>query len=81
MDNRKLDGVESRLNRIEGQIKAIKRMYGECKECGDIVQQIQAARAALAQVSGIILTNEAVKCVEKGDTKEFEKVLRKTFKV
>jgi len=80
MNTTKLDSVESRLNRIEGQVKAIKRMYSQCKDCGDIVQQIQAARAALARVSGILLTDEAVKCVEKGNVDELEEVLKKTFK-
>ncbi len=76
----KLDPIEARLNRIEGQLKGIKRMYAECGDCVEIVQQIQAVRSALASVSRLVLTSEAKKCAEEGDVKKLEQVVEKTFK-
>ena len=37
-----------RLARVEGQVRALRRMVEEDKYCIDIVRQVQAARAALA---------------------------------
>ncbi len=76
----KLDPIEARFNRIEGQLKGIKRMYTECGDCVEIVQQIQAVRAALSSISRLVLTSEAKKCAEEGDVEKLEKVVEKTFK-
>lgn len=81
MQKQKLDPIEARLNRIEGQVRAIKRMYTECGDCIEIVQQVQAVRAALSKVSSLILTTEAKRCAETGDVKTLEKVVEKTFKL
>lgn len=82
MNNRNEDKlVIRRLNKIKGQVEGIKKMYikDPC-ECEGIVTQIQAVRAALAQTARLVLTDEAEKCVEKGDIEKLEKVVRKTFK-
>ena len=39
--------MESRLARIEGQVRAVRRMIGEDEPCEDIAQQLAAARKAL----------------------------------
>lgn len=76
----KPDPIMARINRIEGQVKAVKKMYESGKDCSAIVQQIQAVRAALGKVASALLTNEARKCAEKGNVSELEKVVDRTFK-
>ena len=39
--------MDSRLARIEGQVRAVRRMIGEDERCEDIAQQLAAARKAL----------------------------------
>ena len=39
--------MDSRLARIEGQVRAVRRMIGEDEPCEDIAQQLAAARKAL----------------------------------
>jgi DNA-binding FrmR family transcriptional regulator len=39
--------MDARLARIEGQVRAVRRMIGEDEPCGDIAQQLAAARKAL----------------------------------
>jgi len=39
--------MDARLARIEGQVRAVRRMIGEDQPCGDIAQQLAAARKAL----------------------------------
>ena len=53
----------TRLARIEGQIKGVKRMINEGEYCIDIITQIQAARSALQSVSKIILEKHLKHCV------------------
>lgn len=53
----------TRLSRIEGQIKGVKRMIGDGEYCIDIITQIQAARAALQSVSKTILEKHLKHCV------------------
>ena len=74
------DPITARLNRIQGQIKAVGRMYEEGEDCGAIVQQVQAARSALGKVAGILLSDEAKRCAQKGNMKELEEIVEKTFK-
>ena len=39
--------MDARLARVEGQVRAVRRMIGEDEPCGDIAQQLAAARKAL----------------------------------
>jgi CsoR family transcriptional regulator, copper-sensing transcriptional repressor len=39
--------MDVRLARIEGQVRAVRRMIDEDESCGDIAQQLAAARKAL----------------------------------
>ena len=72
--------IVSRLHRIKGQTRAIEQMYLNGKySCIDIVTQIQAARAGLSKVAQLLLSDEAKHCIDKGDLKELEKIVRKTF--
>lgn len=43
--------MTARLNRIEGQLRGIRRMVQEPRLCIEILQQIAAAEAALNRVS------------------------------
>jgi len=39
--------MDARLARVEGQVRAVRRMIDEDEPCGDIAQQLAAARKAL----------------------------------
>lgn len=54
----------NRLNRIEGQVRGIKRMVEDERYCIDVLTQIQAARAALARVETEMLKNHLHHCIE-----------------
>jgi len=44
------DDVLKRLRRLEGQIRGIQRMIEEGQDCGDVVTQLSACKAALDRV-------------------------------
>ena len=63
-----------RLNKIEGQVRGVKKMIEEDRYCIDILQQMQAVKSALSRVEDAILKNHSNTCVAEaiasGDTQE-----------
>jgi CsoR family transcriptional regulator, copper-sensing transcriptional repressor len=63
--------VIARLARIEGHVRAIKRMVEEDTECPEVLIQIAAVRSALNGVGRVILEDHMKGCmleaVEKND--------------
>jgi DNA-binding FrmR family transcriptional regulator len=67
--------IQTRLRRIEGQIKGISKMVENEVCCRDILIQIAAARAAMNKVGGIIMENYAKGCFEcEEDSKNAERI-------
>ena len=52
-----------RLNRVEGQVRGIKRMVEEDAYCTDILIQVSAVNAALNSFNKVLLTNHIRTCV------------------
>ena len=61
-----------RLSRIEGQVRGIARMIADDRYCIDVINQIEAVRAALKKVEDAIFADHIEHCVEhailSGDT-------------
>jgi DNA-binding FrmR family transcriptional regulator len=53
----------SRLARIEGQVRGVSRMVEEDRYCIDVLNQIQAIKAALKRVEEEVLKGHAAHCV------------------
>ncbi|MCI6120970.1 metal-sensing transcriptional repressor [Bariatricus sp. SGI.161] len=52
-----------RLNRVEGQVRGIKRMVEEDAYCTDILIQVSAVNAALNSFNKVLLANHIRTCV------------------
>lgn len=55
--------LKSRLNRIEGQVRAINRMIDEDVYCDDVLTQIRATRSALNSVATKLLDHHMKSCI------------------
>ena len=66
LDEIEQQSLVTRLNRIEGQIRGIRRMVQEPRVCVDILQQLAAAEAALNRISLAVLRHHVEKCVPDG---------------
>ena len=62
-DDKEYKDLLNRLNRIEGQIRGIKRMVEEDAYCPDILVQVSAANAALNSFNKVLLANHIRTCV------------------
>lgn len=63
------DALVTRLNRIEGQIRGIRRMLQEPRQCVEILQQLAAAEAALNRISLAVFRHHVESCVPQGVAK------------
>lgn len=69
----------NRLNRVEGQIRGIKKMLENSAYCTDILIQVAAANAALNSFNRVLLGNHIKTCVtediKEGKTETVEELL------
>lgn len=57
--------INNRLNRIEGQIRGIKKMIGEDAYCNDVLIQLSAIENSVKSLSNHILENHLYTCVTR----------------
>jgi CsoR family transcriptional regulator, copper-sensing transcriptional repressor len=73
--------ILNRISRVEGQLKGIRRMVEEQKECIDIITQITAIREAVSMLGIELLKNDFVCNWEEGKKSIDEKYLKSLFKM
>ena len=61
--NKEYRDLLNRLNRIEGQVRGVKRMIEEDAYCTDIIVQVSAINAALNSFNKVLLSNHIRTCV------------------
>src|SRR5690349_17246790 len=78
LDETQQQAIVTRLNRIEGQVRGIRRMVQEPRLCVEILQQLAAAEAALNRISLAVFRFHVEKCVPeavaKGESERTERL-------
>ncbi|HEY7295025.1 MAG TPA: metal-sensitive transcriptional regulator [Dehalococcoidia bacterium] len=69
-----LAAIQTRLRRIEGQVRGILRMLEEGRECEDVITQLTAVRAGLDQATLALLDRHVERCVLTGEAAEPERL-------
>ncbi len=73
------NNLTSRLNRIEGQIRGVRRLIENDTYCDDVLTQIAAVQAALNSVSRILLEGHMKSCVveriQEGDEEVIDELM------
>lgn len=57
--------INNRINRIEGQLKGIKKMIQSDTYCNDVLIQLSAVENSVKSLSNYILENHLYSCVTK----------------
>jgi CsoR family transcriptional regulator, copper-sensing transcriptional repressor len=76
-----IDGarIVNRLRRIEGQVRGVAQMIEDDRYCIDVLNQVQAVKAALGRAESEILKRHAASCVSEaivsGDVEEQKRKL------
>ena len=55
--------IETRLQRLEGQVRGVRRMLTENRDCPDVLTQLSAIRGAAYQISLLLVENYALECI------------------
>ena len=64
------DELNTRLARIEGQVRGVQKMVEEDRYCIDVLTQISAIRAALDKVALGLLNDHVEHCMAQGSGDE-----------
>ncbi len=72
--------MDTRINRLVGQIEGIRRMINSKRKSGDVVQQILAAREALTKIGMLVLKEELGEASGKNKAK-MDKLLEQIFRM
>ena len=71
--------INTRLNRIDGQIHGIKKMVEEDRYCDDILIQLSAVNKSIKSLANYILENHMYNCIlsdiEKGNIEIVDEVV------
>lgn len=71
--------LNSRINRIIGQLEGIKRMVDDDRYCGDILIQLSASDKAIKSLASIVLDDHMHSCVlnsvKEGDTSKIDEIV------
>lgn len=62
-DNNTKKLLTNRLNRIEGQIRGIKKMIEEDRYCNDVLIQLAAVESSVKSLSNQVLENHLLTCI------------------
>ncbi len=84
-DEKAVKEILVRLNRIEGQVRGIKRMVEEGAYCDEILNQIASIQSALYGVARLLLEKHVKSCIREqilsGDESAIDEVLATIFRM
>jgi DNA-binding FrmR family transcriptional regulator len=83
MDDQESKRLLDRLARIEGQVRALRKMLEEQRCCEDVLTQLLAARSGLEQAGLLVLERHLQDCILDGAviTPEAREQLRETLRL
>jgi len=62
--------IDQRLQRLEGQVRGVRRMLEEERDCQEILTQLSAIRGAAHQIALRLMENYALECVNRPANQE-----------
>ena len=84
-DDKTIQDLVTRMNRIEGQIRGIRGMIERRVYCDDILNQISSVNSALHGAAQLLLEKHMKSCVteqlQSGDGKVVDELVKTVFKL
>ncbi|MDM8148628.1 metal-sensitive transcriptional regulator [Priestia megaterium] len=80
MGSHKLPEIISRLSKIEGHVRGIKKMAEDGRSCEDLLLQVSAVKSAVNNVGRVILEDYLEDCVVEGIRKQSDQETVENFK-
>ncbi len=79
MNDLEKKAINSRLNRLVGQLQGVRRMIDNNRSTEEVTQQILAAREALSKVGLLVIKDELVN--KKSTPERTKKLIEKIFRI
>ena len=73
--------IKNRLNRIEGQVRGVKKMVEEDRYCDDILIQLSAIDKSIKSLANYILENHMYGCVLNNLEKGYYEIIDEVVKL
>ncbi|MQC17310.1 MAG: transcriptional regulator [Chloroflexi bacterium] len=74
--------LQTRLRRIEGQVRGIARMLDEGRTCEDVVTQLMAIRSSIDTVGAAVLDQHLCGCIDPaGDPQQQVTAIRQAMRL
>ncbi len=84
-DEKAAQELSVRLNRIEGQVRGIKKMIEEGVYCDNVLNQIASAQSALNGVAKLLLEKHMKSCIkgqlQAGDDEVIDELTKTVFRL
>lgn len=84
-DDKTIQDLVTRMNRIEGQVRGIKSMIERRVYCDDILNQMSSVQSALHGAAQLLLEKHMKSCVKErlqsGDGQVVDELMRTIFKL
>ncbi len=84
-DTQTVNQLINRLNRIEGQVRGVKKMIQEDAYCDDVLNQISSIQSALNGTANLLLEKHMKYCIREqlmeGDDQVIDEILKTVFKM
>lgn len=78
------DRLQSRLNRVEGQVRGVSRMLEDQRPCIEVLQQLASVQAALRGVTKDVLRNYLERCatdaIKSGEDAIYDELMEAIYK-
>lgn len=68
--------IISQLHRIEGQVRAVEKMYNEKRDIKEIISVVMAARASMDSVTKLLVDDKVSGCYDKSKIIKKEELLK-----
>jgi DNA-binding FrmR family transcriptional regulator len=77
-------GLQDRLNRIEGQVRGVARMVESQRPCLEVLQQLASVQAAFRGVTKTVLRNYLERCatdaIRSGEAAVYDDLMEAIYK-
>lgn len=83
-DDEVLKGLQSRLGRVEGQVRGVSKMLSDHRPCVEVLEQLASIQAALRGISKRVLRNYLERCatdaIRSADNAIYDELMEAIYK-
>ena len=76
-----MDSIDTRINRVIGQLKGIQNMVKNDRDCGQIIQQITSIKKAIDGLAKELMVSDICKYVPEEQSQKVKEMVGQAIKM